>query len=169
MRILVILPFTLLALGCGSSSDNATNTQSSPPAQEATSEANEAPAAADVTLVLNAGDELKFDKEEFRVPEGQEVTLTLNHTGQMAKEGMGHNFVLLKQGTDVADFATRAVDARENDYIPEGSDDVIVHTELLGGGESDTITFPAPPPGTYDFICSFPGHYALMQGKFIVE
>ncbi|MCB0632702.1 MAG: azurin, partial [Lewinella sp.] len=26
-----------------------------------------------------------------------------------------------------------------------------------------------PAPGTYDYICSFPGHYALMQGKFIVE
>ncbi|HBX64839.1 MAG TPA: azurin, partial [Balneolaceae bacterium] len=26
-----------------------------------------------------------------------------------------------------------------------------------------------PEAGTYDFICSFPGHYALMKGKFIVE
>ncbi|MCA9748564.1 MAG: azurin, partial [Romboutsia sp.] len=23
--------------------------------------------------------------------------------------------------------------------------------------------------GTYDFMCSFPGHYSVMKGKFIVE
>ena len=33
---------------------------------------------------------------------------------------------------------------------------------MLGGGES------APEPGTYIFICSFPGHYQLMMGEFIV-
>ncbi len=123
----------------------------------------------EVTLELNAGDMLQFDKTELRVKEGQEVTLTLNHTGQMPKEGMGHNFVLLKPGTDIAAFASEALNARENEYIPEGEEAVIVHTKLIGGGESDTITFTAPPKGTYDFICSFPGHYALMKGKFIVE
>ena len=41
--------------------------------------------------------------------------------------------------------------------------------KLIGGGEETTVTFDAPAKGTYDFICSFPGHYALMKGKFIVE
>ena len=40
---------------------------------------------------------------------------------------------------------------------------------MIGGGQSDTIEFDAPEPGTYDFICSFPGHYSVMKGKFIVE
>jgi len=44
-----------------------------------------------------------------------------------------------------------------------------VYTRMLGGGESDTITFDAPEPGTYIFICSFPGHYQLMMGEFIVS
>ena len=82
---------------------------------------------------------------------------------------MGHNFVLLKPGVKINDFAQKAVDAKENDYIPENTDDLIVHTELIGGGEQTTITFDAPEKGVYDFICSFPGHVALMQGKFIVE
>ncbi|MBT8261281.1 MAG: azurin, partial [Bacteroidia bacterium] len=38
-----------------------------------------------------------------------------------------------------------------------------------GGGQSTSVTFMAPEVGTYDFICSFPGHSALMKGKFIVE
>ena len=29
--------------------------------------------------------------------------------------------------------------------------------------------FLPPKKGVYDFICSFPGHYAMMKGKFIVE
>ncbi|MEM6771051.1 MAG: plastocyanin/azurin family copper-binding protein, partial [Bacteroidota bacterium] len=27
----------------------------------------------------------------------------------------------------------------------------------------------APAAGEYDFICTFPGHYGVMKGKFIVE
>ena len=45
----------------------------------------------------------------------------------------------------------------------------LAYTKMLGGGESDTITFDAPEPGTYIFICSFPGHYQLMMGEFIVS
>ena len=80
---------------------------------------------------------------------------------------MGHNFVLLKKDVDVDDFAQRAIQARDNEYIPEG-DEIIVTTKMLGGGESDTIVFDAPEPGKYIFICTFPGHYQLMQGEFIV-
>ena len=47
-------------------------------------------------------------------------------------------------------------------------DEVIVHTKMLGGGESDTITFIAPENGFYTYICSFPGHWGLMKGKLIV-
>jgi len=39
----------------------------------------------------------------------------------------------------------------------------------VGGGESDTIEFEAPPEGEYDYICSFPGHYQQMQGKLVVS
>jgi azurin len=89
--------------------------------------------------------------------------------GQLPVEAMGHNFVLLKQGTDLASFATKAVEYPDNGYIPEGTDKVIAQTEMIGGGEVTSVTFEAPAAGTYDFICSFPGHYIQMQGKFIVE
>jgi azurin len=35
---------------------------------------------------------------------------------------------------------------------------------VLGPGESETITFKLDAAGEYNFICSFPGHYALMKG-----
>lgn len=136
-------------------------TKKEEPVKEASS--NEA------VLEIAGDDAMKFDKSELRVKAGQKVTLTLTHTGQMAANVMGHNWVLLKQGTDIADFGEKAVAAgTDKDYIPEG-DYTIVYTKMIGGGESVTITFDAPAKGTYDFVCSFPGHYGLMKGKFIVE
>ena len=119
------------------------------------------------TIILNSNDAMLFDKKVIKVSSGEQVTLTLNHVGQIAKDFMGHNFVLLKKGVDVDDFGQRAILARDNDYIPEG-DDIIVTTKMLGGGETDTIVFDAPEPGKYIFICTFPGHYQLMQADFIV-
>ena len=119
-------------------------------------------------IVLNSSDLMKFDQNELRVFEGQEITLTLNHTGKMSKEIMGHNFVLLKKKTDLDDFAQRAMLARENEYIPVG-DETIAYTKMIGGGESDTIIFTAPEKGSYTYICTFPGHYGLMRGVLIVS
>ena len=70
------------------------------------------------------------------------VTLTLNHTGRFPAISMGHNFVLIKKDVDVDQYALRAAGARNNDYIPEGGNE-IAYTKMLGGGESDTITFDA--------------------------
>lgn len=120
-------------------------------------------------ITLGANDQMKFDKNEIRVKAGQMVRLTLEHTGTMEKNVMGHNFVLLTPGTNINEFGQEAVSAADNDYIPQNSDAIIAHTKMLGGGESTTIEFEAPEAGTYDFICSFPGHYAVMRGKFIVE
>ncbi|MGJ5641883.1 azurin [Formosa sp. S-31] len=120
-------------------------------------------------IMIHGDDKMMFDLKEIKVKQGQNVKLTLMHTGKMAKNVMGHNFVLLKQGVNMAKFAGLAASAAATDYVPEGTEDVIAHTKLLGGGETDVIEFPAPAPGTYEFLCSFPGHYALMKGKFIVE
>ena len=119
------------------------------------------------SVILNSNDQMKFDKKIIRVNANQKVTLTLNHNGRFPASSMGHNFVLIKKDVDVNEYALRAAGARNSEYIPEG-DNEIAYTKMLGGGESDTITFDAPEPGTYVFICSFPGHYQLMMGEFIV-
>ena len=119
------------------------------------------------TIVINSNDQMRFDTDEIKVKAGEKIKLTLNHTGKLPKNVMGHNFVLLTKGTDVAKFSREAMNEKEKEYIP--STGVIAHTKLIGGGESTTIEFTAPEKGTYDFVCSFPGHYAMMKGKFIVE
>lgn len=120
-------------------------------------------------ITVEANDRMQFDTKEITVKSGEEITLTLKHVGKLPVQAMGHNWVLLKEGVVVKDFAMAAMKAKDNGYLPEDSDQIIASTKLLGGGESDTITFDAPEKGTYTFVCTFPGHYGIMQGTFVVE
>ncbi|MBX2828057.1 MAG: azurin [Flavobacteriaceae bacterium] len=123
-----------------------------------------------VTVALSGNDLMQFDKKEIKVKAGQKVTLNFRHTGKMDIKVMGHNFVLLKPGVDLNAFGAEAANAGEpKDWIPNDGADVIAHTKMVGGGQSTSVTFDAPEAGTYDYICSFPGHVGLMRGKFIVE
>ena len=123
-----------------------------------------------VTVDLKGTDQMKYSLSEINVPAGRTVKLTLSHSGKLKANMMGHNFVLLKAGTDVAKFAQKAAVAKATGYLPpseKGS--VIANTKVIGGGESTSIEFSAPAPGTYDYICTFPGHYFIMKGKLIVK
>ncbi|MDV4102888.1 plastocyanin/azurin family copper-binding protein [Flavobacterium sp. I3-2] len=126
--------------------------------------------ANEVELTISGGDDMKFDKTELKVKEGQTVKLILKHTGKAPIEAMGHNVAILAQGTDFNAFANAAINAKDNDYIPKEMEKaVITKTDMIGGGQTTEITFNAPAKGSYDFLCSFPGHYIYMKGKFIVE
>jgi azurin len=120
-------------------------------------------------VVLTSNDAMQFNKKEIRVKAGQKVKLTLKHIGKLDIKVMGHNFVLLKQDTDLVAFGNSSATFANNGYIPTDTKDIIAHTKLIGGGETAVIEFDAPAAGVYEFLCSFPGHYAMMKGKFIVE
>ena len=138
--------------------------------QSKQSKSNPSSSEKEISIIINSDDfSMKFDKKEIIAFSGQKITLTLNHTGKLDKLVMGHNFVLLKKGVNSNEFGIKASSEKEKEYIPDGGNQVIVHTKLIGGGESDTITFDAPEKGTYEFICSFPGHYMSMKGKLIIK
>lgn len=158
----------LIAAGCANNDQKTVDTDATVDQMENTTTTTDADAVATVTI--NGGDDMKFDLSEFKVKAGQTVKITLHHTGKMAKNAMGHNLVILNQGVSLKDFATKAIAASATDYVPtDNASDIVAHTKLLGGGESDTIEFTAPAKGTYEFLCSFPGHSALMKGVMIVE
>ena len=120
-------------------------------------------------IVITSDDYMKFNTSKITVKSGKLVRLTLKHIGKLDVQLMGHNFVLLKDNVDILEFANKAAMASKNQYIPVESDEVIVYTDMIGGGQETTIEFLPPEVGVYNFICSFPGHYAMMKGKFIVE
>ena len=161
---LSIAVVALLACGNSKSSDNSASAQENQKPVEAVQNKDGLS-----IITIEGNDQMRFNLDEIKVKEGDLVELTLKHVGELDVKIMGHNFVLLKPGTDINDFAKKAMKAKDNDYIPVDSPNVIVHTKMIGGGEETSITFDAPAPGTYEFVCSFPGHVALMNGKFIVE
>lgn len=56
-----------------------------------------------------------------------------------------------------------------HDWVLEGYEDEAA-TEVIENGDTDEVTFQAPPPGTYVFYCSVPGHRDNgMEGTFTVE
>jgi azurin len=120
------------------------------------------------SIKLTAGEDMRFDKELFRVKRGKKITLTFKNLGP--KTGMVHNVVVLTDDLDLADFGDEASKAKDKQYIPlKFSKSIIAHTGMVSGQESETIEFTLREPGVFDFICSFPGHWGTMQGKIVAE
>lgn len=103
---------------------------------------------------------------------GEEIRIRLYTESDLPASAMAHNFVLLTMEGDGAAFANAAAKAKDNDYIPSDLEDqIIAHTDLAAGGETVEVTFTAPEePGDYEYLCSFPGHYAAsMKGTLTVQ
>jgi azurin len=127
--------------------------------------------AADIEVTITGNDTMQYDKKAFTVETGKKVELIFKNVGKLPKAAMGHNVVILKKGTNKVAFATAAITAGPAaDYMPAANKkDVLVATKMLGPGEEDSVVFTAPEPGVYDYICTFPGHYALMNGVMTVK
>ena len=128
--------------------------------------------AEDTKIEITGNDQMQYSTKAFEVTEGEKVVLSFKHIGQLPVVAMGHNVVILETGTAVPAFAAKCAPAKDNGYIPqdeESKEQIIAHTKMLGGGESDEITFTAPAAGDYPFICTFPGHFAIMQGVMTVK
>ena len=126
--------------------------------------------AAPRVIEITANDQMKFSVTSIEAPAGDELKVVLTNVGTLPKEAMGHNWVLLKAGADVAGFATAAMTAKDSDYVPAAKKgDVIASTPVLGPKKSAEVIFKAPAAGEYTFICSFPGHYMLMKGTLKVK
>jgi azurin len=162
----------LALVGCGRS-DNAGAVATATAAAASPATASEKATPADGrAITVTANDTMKFDVTEIRAKPGEALAVTLTNTGTVPKFSMGHNWVLLAAGTDLAAFATASMEAATTQYVPASfKPSVLAATKLLGPKESDTVRFYAPTkPGRYPFLCAFPGHMQVgMKGDLIVE
>lgn len=130
-----------------------------------------APAASDVrTVEITGNDQMQFNVTSIKAKAGEKLRVSLKNIGQIPKQAMAHNWVLLKAMSDaeVNNFALAAM-PKAPGYLPDDKSAILAHTKMLGPGEADAVEFTAPAAGTYTYICTFPGHSALMRGKLIVE
>ncbi|NIT56644.1 MAG: azurin [Aliifodinibius sp.] len=124
------------------------------------------------TIEMKGTDDLQFSVEEIIAKPGQEITIKLTTVSNLPKQAMAHNVVVLAAEADASAVANASARASENEYIaPDMTDQMIAYTGMAGGGETVEVTFKAPQkPGEYEYICTFPGHYAGgMTGKLIVN
>ena len=136
-------------------------------AQDPKPAAPAAPAGDAVELTLGViPNVMQFDKKELTVKAGAKVKLTFKNE----KCALMHNFLLLKTGTKdavgaLADKMLADPQGLAKHYVPETEDILAKSTKLVALGQSDVIEFTAPAKGgDYPYICTFPGHWRLMNG-----
>lgn len=177
MKMYLTLIAAALTLSACGGSEPAKPAETTPPANVSASPVASAPQAAspvassnvpaECQIVVNSDDAMKFDTQEIAIKSScAEVSLTLNHTGKTPKAAMGHNLVIAAAADKAAVIADGANAKLENDYLQPNDTRVIAATKMLGGGESDTITFKTDKlkNGDFEFFCTFPGH-VIMTGK----
>ncbi len=107
---------------------------------------------------------MKFNKTSFTVKAGQTVILNLENP-----DFMQHNLVIAKPGMlkkvgAAADQMVQDPNGAEKNYVP-AIPEVLFATKLLNPEEKVTLKFTAPAkPGDYPYLCTFPGHWSIMNG-----
>ena len=160
----LILVFAFAFAACGGS-------EQAPESEMEMEAGSEETETTSVSITIQpAGDEMRYAVESITAAAGTEVTLILENTA--TAPAMIHNIVLLT--SDSAEEATRigmaALAAGEAmDYVPE-DEAILAYTPMANPGETVEVTFTAPSePGSYRFICTYPGHFATMQGVLVVQ
>ena len=132
----------------------------------ATQGATAAPVAAAAALGIAAGGEaLIFSTLTLTAQAGTEVVLTFNNVSTINQ----HNWVLVNAGDKDAVAVDGTSAGPANDWIKPDDPRVIAYTALLDPGTTGEVRFTAPAAGTYQFVCTFPGHNATMFGEFQVS
>ncbi|MBA2422281.1 MAG: cupredoxin domain-containing protein [Chitinophagales bacterium] len=115
----------------------------------------------------NSMDVMAFSTNEIRVKNGTTVKINFRNTATDA--AMKHNFFVVKNGTIESVAMESNTAGPDKDFIPEDKSNLLYTSKLLEPGQSEEMVFAAPPVGIYQFVCTYPGHWQRMNGKFIVE
>ena len=121
---------------------------------------------------IEGNDAMQFNVGSITVPAScSEFTINLKHVGKLPVAAMGHN-VVIAQASDRVGIAADGVSAGvEGGYHKAGDARVIANSDLIGGGQTTSVTFAVSKiqgAGPYEFFCSFPGHWAVMRGPIKV-
>ena len=120
-------------------------------------------------ITIETGKNLTYATREFKVKAGEAIAFTLSNP-----DVVPHNWALVNPDAlqNVGMMANRLISDPEavvRHYIPK-TDDVIAYTDVVPPGAKMTIYFRAPKkPGRYPYLCTFPGHWMVMNGVMIVE
>jgi azurin len=118
---------------------------------------------------IEAGDNLQFSTRSLEAKPGERISLVFKNP-----DVVPHNWALIQPSAleTVGDMANKLIgnpDAYLQQYVPQ-SDSVMCYTDIVEPGSEFTIHFEAPKnPGVYPYLCTFPGHWMVMNGELIVR
>jgi putative membrane-bound dehydrogenase-like protein len=124
------------------------------------------PSSAGATIVnlKVVKNEMKYDLKTFTVEAGKPVEIVFENP-----DFMQHNVVITQIGAleivgKAADKMASDSHGAEKNYVPELTE-VLYATRLVNPQEKVTLRFTAPArAGDYPFVCTFPGHWSIMNG-----
>ena len=120
-------------------------------------------------LRLQTAPGMQYAQKELRAKVGERISLVFENG-----DVMPHNWVLVKLNAAqtvglLANDMISAPDALLRHFVPT-SPDILCYTRMVDPQKSTTVHFTAPTqPGSYPYLCTFPGHWAIMRGVLIVE
>ena len=120
-------------------------------------------------VMIEAASNLAYATTEFRAKPEEPLAITF-----VNPDVVPHNWVLVRPNTlaAVGTLADRAIADPESvarHYVPQ-TEDVLAYADIVQPGQRQTIHIRAPKePGRYPYLCTFPGHWKLMNGILVVE
>lgn len=115
--------------------------------------------------ISSTGIALSYDLTEIRMKSGERIVIRYKNASDMA-----HNLVIVKSESDIHQVGIAAISAMQDEFIPKSEQDrILAASRLAYPGDTVFVTFTAPGPGVYPYICTFSGHFTMMQGRIMVE
>ncbi len=116
----------------------------------------------DAEVVVSAArNAMRYATVRVEAPAGATVRLVMDNSATTSP-AMVHNVVVVATEAAVERVGRASSGAR----LPD-DDAILTATPLAGPGERTAVVFTMPPPGTYPFLCTYPGHFRFMQGTLV--
>ena len=112
---------------------------------------------------------LQFDIKTFTVKAGKTVEIVFENP-----DAMQHNIIIgkpksLEKIGKAADKMITDPDGAAKNYVPN-SPDILFASALVNPDQTIKLRFTAPAKaGNYPYLCTFPGHWRIMNGVMKVE
>ncbi len=124
---------------------------------------NESPADQQIFLKTLPG-QMQYDQKSFSVTAGTTVEIVFENN-----DDMQHNLLIVKPGSlevvgAAAEHIAKIPSGPARGYIPN-IPHVLASTVLVDPGQTFHLRFEVPDvPGEYPYVCTFPGHWKMMNG-----
>ncbi len=120
-------------------------------------------------IVIEAALGLQFVQKKLTAKTGEKLTVVFKNP-----DVVPHNWLLAKPGTlqklgEKCNLMITDPQGLAKHYVPD-SDDVLAYTDMTNPKGEFTIHITAPKEkGDYPYLCTFPGHWMVMNGLLKVE